>query len=266
MVKSAKRRAPTSKKSLPKKTLAAKVLALEALEARVLLYGGGGGAWISISSNDAPEGATEVILMKWGDFGSMGGSINYTSGGATPEVPRDHNLVSGSMNVGDSGQFYLNVKTNPDDQGYPYDLEDEFNPSASGYSPVNGQPSAGAGETIEETGTPTPPPPPKPCPCGNVEASVAPSTGAAIVSLATGQSPETMSYNSLDLPHPIVTSVDTLSSQVAQATDIKVYTVLTDLSGNILWTGGTSSYGAGTPGEQLSPPASATACTRPPRS
>jgi hypothetical protein len=88
MVKSAKRRA--SKKSLDtRKGLAPKVFALEPLERREMLSGGG--AWISISSNTAPEGATEVILMKWGDFGSMGGSISYTSGGMTPEVPRDHN-------------------------------------------------------------------------------------------------------------------------------------------------------------------------------
>lgn len=227
----------------PKAARDVKILALESLERRELLFGSGGSAWIAISTTTVPEGAPVLVLMKWGDFGTMGGSITYTSGGMSPEVPRDHDFVQGSMNVGVSGLAAFVVTTAADDKGYPEDFSDAFYPHASGYAPGDGEPSANGAEYISEDSAQE-----RVCTCAcgclNVEASVAPSLGAVLANTGTGGAANTLKYNGLLMPHPIVSVDDTLSSTVSSASDLEVYTVLTDLSGNTLWTGSPVYYNA----------------------
>jgi YD repeat-containing protein len=203
----------------------------ETLESRQLLTGSGYTPAITITlAASAPEGGELAFTVAWSGVG-QGGQLSVGTQGGTAVANVDYTPASFSEMVGDSGSLPFDVSTK--DDGNDPDFNKTVTVWAQVYSSVGASADAtGLGTIIDSPGTPincT-----CSCSCGNVEPKVTNKTGRPLVNSGQGDLPQDLFYVGDQKPHPIATVNDTLSSTVAQASDIMVQTTLDDLSGNAL--------------------------------
>jgi YD repeat-containing protein len=208
----------------------------ETLEVRAMLVSDVAD-WLSVSSGGAPEGGVIIVTVAWGgtdpqaslDIGLTPASMTY------PGIDYNSNFsFSGTVAGSGSKTFSIQIL---DDQGFPNETDggEAVIVGANLYEPDGGPKSAQGEEVITDSNTPTNCT--CSCSCGNVEPKVANPTGRPLANSGQGPLPQDLGFDGDQRPHPIATVNDTLSSTVGQASDIKVQSVLTDLSGSVLYTG-----------------------------